>query len=158
MKVVENGTMRVVIANTEFQGKTYVDVRNYYVDKGGQLQPTRKGVMVPLDRVREVAEAMLAELSQTEKAETKRELPALYFFSPSRDGHASLHESLFHKSFDKARLETPGDYGVKRGGIFKTVDYKCTSNGQCHIATCTLLAVWDVDTRRWKRPAKKAQK
>ena len=39
-----------------FERTTYLDVR-WWVDQGGELQRTKKGVTIPLERVQEVGEA-----------------------------------------------------------------------------------------------------
>ncbi|MDW7967127.1 MAG: transcriptional coactivator p15/PC4 family protein [Thermoanaerobaculum sp.] len=56
-------TMQVSIAT--FKGKTYVDIRLYFTDPNGQLQPSRKGVTIPpelWDQFRQALREAEAEL------------------------------------------------------------------------------------------------
>lgn len=42
---------------TEFKGKWYVDIREFY-DAGGEMKPGKKGIMLQLDQWRKLAEAV----------------------------------------------------------------------------------------------------
>ncbi len=44
---------KILFSLTEFKGKSYADVRVYYEDDEGELQPTKKGITITLDRFAE---------------------------------------------------------------------------------------------------------
>jgi len=44
---IEHGKGFILIRETEFKGKTYLDVRKFFVDAdSGQLMPTQKGIAI----------------------------------------------------------------------------------------------------------------
>ena len=43
---------KIVVSETEFEGKNYVDVRRFYRTKNGpEWRPTQKGISIPKDPV-----------------------------------------------------------------------------------------------------------
>lgn len=48
-KVQRNVQDTFVFQTTEFKGKTYIDIRTFYTDDAGELQPTKKGINIPRD-------------------------------------------------------------------------------------------------------------
>lgn len=43
---------KIVVSETEFEGKAYVDVRRFYRTKNGpEWRPTQKGISIPKDPV-----------------------------------------------------------------------------------------------------------
>lgn len=59
----------VLVQPSEYKGVQYIDVRNFYKDRNSDdLKPTPKGIMVPLDKVEEVAHAMLTQLKAFKSA------------------------------------------------------------------------------------------
>jgi|WetSurMetagenome_2_1015567.scaffolds.fasta_scaffold01001_22 hypothetical protein len=48
-KVQRNVLDTFVFQTTEFKGKTYIDIRTFYTDSAGELQPTKKGINIPKD-------------------------------------------------------------------------------------------------------------
>lgn len=59
----------IQVAGSEYKNVKYIDVRNFYLDKNTEeFKPTPKGIMIPLDKVEEVAKAMLAQAERFRKA------------------------------------------------------------------------------------------
>lgn len=67
----------IQVAGTEFKNVQYIDVRNFYASEG-EFKPTPKGIMVPLDKVEEVAAAMLKQLAAVGKRNEAVENPKMY--------------------------------------------------------------------------------
>jgi hypothetical protein len=42
--IKKNGSSEIRVAVDQYKGKTYVDVRTYYLDDHDQMAPTKKGV------------------------------------------------------------------------------------------------------------------
>ena len=52
----------VQISATEFKGRRFLDVRNFFRNKEtGEWMPTKKGISIPEDFIDEVIEAMMHE-------------------------------------------------------------------------------------------------
>jgi hypothetical protein len=47
-----------------FKGVTYVDIRKFYVDKGGELKPTQRGISMTVPQWEEVK----GKIQQVDKA------------------------------------------------------------------------------------------
>lgn len=69
-KLIEIGKMTIKVQTSQFNGKAYLDVRKMYVNKAGELKPTRKGISLELangeasavlDAMKEVYDSTLAE-------------------------------------------------------------------------------------------------
>ena len=58
--IEKNSRESIVVSETEYKGSTYVDVRIFYKDINGSLQPTRKGVSIRPDKVSELLAALSA--------------------------------------------------------------------------------------------------
>ncbi|KAI1459266.1 PC4-domain-containing protein [Annulohypoxylon moriforme] len=52
------GTRRVTVS--EFKGKTFVNIREYYTDASGSLKPGKKGIMISLEQYDKLVEAIPA--------------------------------------------------------------------------------------------------
>ncbi|KAI0885665.1 PC4-domain-containing protein [Annulohypoxylon maeteangense] len=50
------GTRRVTIS--DFKGKTYINIREYYTDASGSLKPGKKGIMISLEQYDKLVEAI----------------------------------------------------------------------------------------------------
>jgi len=46
----------------DFKGKNYLDIRVFYQDKEGEMQPTKKGISISLDIAEAVIAAALKEI------------------------------------------------------------------------------------------------
>lgn len=46
-KVGRNSVDTFLFQLTEFKGKKYIDIRTFYTDDNGDLQPTKKGINIP---------------------------------------------------------------------------------------------------------------
>jgi len=42
----------------------YIDIRNYFVNKQGEVAPTRKGIAIPADYVKDVADILQDSLDE----------------------------------------------------------------------------------------------
>jgi hypothetical protein len=62
--IQKNGTRRVQIAASEYRGKEYLDVREYYEADDGEWRPTKKGVTIPPDSVPAFIEAVTREAAR----------------------------------------------------------------------------------------------
>ncbi len=53
----------------EYRGTKYLHIREWYVDKNQEEQPTKKGVALPIDKIEALKEAIDRLVPQAEKAE-----------------------------------------------------------------------------------------
>jgi hypothetical protein len=61
-----NGAVvRVEIAN--YKGRPFLNIREW-AERGGELLPTRKGVTVPLDAMRDLGKALLAASAEKDSS------------------------------------------------------------------------------------------
>ena len=67
MKSINNGSLQLRVEATEFKGKNFIDVRNFYQTSTEDWKPTPKGIMIPLTHAEEVANAILAECKKHAK-------------------------------------------------------------------------------------------
>ena len=58
-KVQRNVVDTFVFQLTEFKGKKYIDIRTFYTDDAGELQPTKKGINIPRDAYPAFRKALL---------------------------------------------------------------------------------------------------
>lgn len=49
-------TLRV--ESSEFKGKMYIQIRNWYTDEDNELRPTKKGVSLNTEQLRQVIDAL----------------------------------------------------------------------------------------------------
>jgi hypothetical protein len=54
----QNGHGVVRLTLTEYKGHKRLDLRSYYYAKGGDLRPSRNGVVVPFERLSEVRKGL----------------------------------------------------------------------------------------------------
>ena len=67
----------IQVSATAFKNVDYIDVRNFYKDRNTEeFKPTPKGIMIPVDKVEEVAQAMLEQVQAFRKS--KASGPKLY--------------------------------------------------------------------------------
>lgn len=55
----------VVVSANEYKGKQRFDVRHYWTDKTGELNPTQKGVNIPLENAPDLLAAISAVLNES---------------------------------------------------------------------------------------------
>lgn len=109
MKTIRKGKSGAIcVQATEFKGKKYIDVRNFY-DQGGELKPTPKGIMIPLEDAELVINAIKAELSakpksSSSKADKKETLYALALSPTSK----KISEVKIFDSFVDAKASSVG--------------------------------------------------
>ena len=58
---------RIHVRVSQFKGRVYLDVRNFYEDDAGEWKPTRKGVSVPVEFYAELMDALVAAKSQIDR-------------------------------------------------------------------------------------------
>lgn len=178
MQELKNGKMTIRVQETEFQGKTYIDVRNFYEDKAGDLQPTQKGVMVPIALADDLVAAIMAELDgkklTVKKAVPVRTLAPARKTASARNAQRDEVKPIYFVTVGGYASRTnehprkiPEDHAFDRVGdavehstdfttdakafILKSTDY-LMSKGMYKVAATTIAAVW---TRgKWRKPAK----
>lgn len=63
MKDIQYGSGIIRVQTVEYQGKKYIDIRRFYLDKEtNEYKPTKKGVSLHPDVAKEVLEVGLKEL------------------------------------------------------------------------------------------------
>ena len=65
----KNSREFLVIAESEYQGREYIDIRSHYVNDKGQLSPTRKGITLSPAKLNEFAASLSAFAQELESRE-----------------------------------------------------------------------------------------
>ncbi len=65
----EKGEDVVRVALTEFRKRQYIEIRTYYMDDAGEWKPTRKGITLNPDLMKEVHQALGKALEEIDNAE-----------------------------------------------------------------------------------------
>lgn len=79
-EINKNNMEKIVIALTEFKGHKLLDIRLYYdisTTRDQEFKPTRKGISIPYDLVREVKEGIdkaLAEIESENRPESGKKM------------------------------------------------------------------------------------
>ena len=58
MTEIKSGNAIIRVQKTEFKGKEYIDVRKFYQGENEEWLPTKKGISIPIDLVKEVIKAI----------------------------------------------------------------------------------------------------
>lgn len=58
---------RIHVRVSQFKGRVYLDVRNFYEDEAGEWKPTRKGVSIPVEFYGELMDALVAAKSDIDR-------------------------------------------------------------------------------------------
>ncbi|PIE53020.1 transcriptional regulator [Candidatus Fermentibacteria bacterium] len=66
---LEKGEDIVRVALTEFRKRQYIEIRTYYMADDGEWKPTRKGITLNPDLMREVHQALGKALKELESEE-----------------------------------------------------------------------------------------
>ncbi|MCD4708441.1 MAG: transcriptional coactivator p15/PC4 family protein [Candidatus Sabulitectum sp.] len=66
---IEKGEDIVRVALTEFRKRQYIEIRTYYMADDGEWKPTRKGITLNPDLMKEVHQALGEALKQIENTE-----------------------------------------------------------------------------------------
>ena len=61
---IEKGEDLVKVSLTEFKGRQYVEVRTYYMADDGEWKPTRKGITLSPDLMKQVNTALSEALDE----------------------------------------------------------------------------------------------
>ena len=67
----KNSREFLVIAESEYQGREYIDIRSHYVNDKGELSPTRKGITLPPGKLNEFAASLSAFAQELEIRENE---------------------------------------------------------------------------------------
>ncbi len=59
---IEKGEDLVRVSLTEFKGRQYVEIRTYYMADDGEWKPTRKGITLAPDLMKQVSDALNSAL------------------------------------------------------------------------------------------------
>ena len=59
---IEKGEDLVRVSLTEFKGRQYVEIRTYYMADDGEWKPTRKGITLAPDLMKQVSNALISAL------------------------------------------------------------------------------------------------
>ncbi len=65
---IEKGEDVVRVALTEFRKRQYIEIRTYYMADDGDWKPTRKGITLDPDLMKEVHQALGKALEEVENA------------------------------------------------------------------------------------------
>jgi hypothetical protein len=55
----------IIISNSVYRGREYIDVRKNYIDPSGELSPTRKGITLTSEQWIEIVQILIAEFLST---------------------------------------------------------------------------------------------
>ena len=69
----EKGEDVVRVGLTEFRKRQYIEVRAYYMDDEGEWKPTRKGITLTPDLMKEVHTALGTALEELDNEESPEE-------------------------------------------------------------------------------------
>lgn len=64
---IEKGEDLVRVSLTEFKGRQYVEIRTYYMADDGEWKPTRKGITLAPDLMKQVSEALESALGELDE-------------------------------------------------------------------------------------------
>jgi len=64
---VEKGEDIVRVALTEFRKRQYIEIRTYYMADDGEWRPTKKGITLSPDLMREVHSALSSAFEELDK-------------------------------------------------------------------------------------------
>ena len=70
MDVVVSEKQVIRVQESEYKGRTFVDVRKMYLTKEGEFAPTTKGIAIPIDKFQEVA-SRITTMAQAMKDSSK---------------------------------------------------------------------------------------
>lgn len=59
----DKGTEKIFVKKVAKGSRTYIDIRTFWLDDSDEWRPSKKGIAVPIELAKEVAEAMLKGLS-----------------------------------------------------------------------------------------------
>ncbi|KAH9900166.1 transcriptional Coactivator p15-domain-containing protein [Xylariomycetidae sp. FL2044] len=102
------GTRRVTVS--DFKGKTYINIREYYTDTSGELKPGKKGIMLTPDHYNKLLGCLAAVNSELqskgiETADIATDVPAPESPKPSAKSGAKKDK----KGKKKANIEATSD-------------------------------------------------
>ena len=56
----KNGRESIVMSESEYKGFDLIDIRTFYVDAAGELAPTRKGITIRAEKLRDFIATLTA--------------------------------------------------------------------------------------------------
>lgn len=151
MEIIDAGKVRICVAATRVNGRDYIDIRAFVTDIKGMLRPTANGLMVPVERCKEVFEAAALE----HEVILNQEPPALYYFKErveDRQAVRTAHSSHVYTTAVSAVQRTPEEYGADTnvGYIFKCKEYQLV-HSTYHFQPTKPFAVWVPEKNKWVR-------
>ena len=66
---VKNGRESIVMSESEYKGFDLIDIRTFYVDVAGELAPTRKGVTIRAEKLKDFIATLTAFAQAVEEKE-----------------------------------------------------------------------------------------
>lgn len=150
MEIIDAGKVRICVAATRVNGRDYIDIRAFVTDIRGMLRPTTNGLMIPVEKYKEVIKAANTE----HEVILNLEPPTLYYFKDQVDDkHAvrTAHSSHVCTTAVSAVKRTPEEYGADDFGyIFKCQDYSLIKSTY-HFQPTKPFAVWIPEKKKWVR-------
>ncbi|GAH94714.1 unnamed protein product [marine sediment metagenome] len=76
IEIKKNSFTRVMIEKCNYQGKDFIDIRQYFRDDEKNFKPSKKGVTIPLDKLDEFIKALLViQAQEIKKNDSEKECP-----------------------------------------------------------------------------------
>ena len=66
---VKNGRESIIMSESEYKGFDLIDIRTFYVDVAGELAPTRKGVTIRAEKLKDFIATLTAFAQAVEEKE-----------------------------------------------------------------------------------------
>ena len=57
-EIQKNSTEKIKVTLSEYKGYEFIDVRVYYEDDSGEWRPTKKGIAIAPDKVKELMDLL----------------------------------------------------------------------------------------------------
>ncbi len=58
----DKGSEKIFVKRVSKGSRTYIDIRTFWLDDSDEWRPSKKGIAVPIELAKDVAEAMLKDL------------------------------------------------------------------------------------------------
>lgn len=151
MEIIDAGRVRICVSPARVSGRDYIDLRVYVTDSSGMVRPTQNGILLPVERFKDISDATLRTYDQI----LSMAPPAAYYFKEvvaDKNAPRTSHASRVSTTARDAVKKTPEQYGAdsNRGYIFKCVDYTLLNYTYTFQPTKP-FAVWDGVKNKWKR-------
>jgi Transcriptional Coactivator p15 (PC4) len=71
LELQRSKAMRLRVSRSEFKGRVYIDVRQYYESEDGSWRPSSKGISLRIDELAEVARAISEAAPSAPESESR---------------------------------------------------------------------------------------